>query len=124
MSEILSERSAESIDVNRLKRVGELLRVLVQVAEPLRDTPNSIPTIDPLVQETFLQVILGKFKLLKSLPVDRESCSEWRESMILPRLIQFILGFKCNWTQGSKEVAKELSDVIFDILLVCQAIVF
>lgn len=119
MSEILSDRTAENIDLNCLRRVGELLRLLVQVSEPLRDTPNSLPVIDPLVQETFLQVILEKLKHLQNCPMDEETCFKWRNCLILPRLIQFILSFKCNWTQGSKEISKELSDVIFDVLLVC-----
>jgi len=119
MSEILSECTAEPITLDCLRRVGELLRVLVQVSEPLRDTPNSIPTIDPLVQETLLQAILGRFNLMQKLPMDEETCHKWRDSLILPRLIQFILGFNCNWSQGSKEISKELSGVIFDVLLVC-----
>src|SRR5258705_6715208 len=108
MSEILSECVAESITLDCLRRVGELLRVLVQVSEPLRNTPNSIPTIDPLVQETFLQAILGRFNLMQKLPMDEETCYKWRDSLILPRLIQFILSFNCNWSQGSKEISKEL----------------
>ena len=116
MSEILT---AESIGLDCLRRVGELLRVLVQVSEPLRDTPISIPMIDPLVQETFLQVILRKFKLMQKNPMDEETCCKLREGLVLPRLIQFILSFQCNWTQGAKEISKELSGVIFDILLVC-----
>jgi len=119
MSEILSECTAESITLDCLRRVGELLRVLVQVSEPLRDTPNSIPTIDPLVQEKFLQAILSRFQLMQKCSMDEETCSKWRDSLVLPRLIQFILSFKCNWSQESKELSKELSGVIFDILLVC-----
>ncbi len=121
MSEILWQY-LESADLDCLRRVGELLRVLVHVSKPFGDAPGLIPTIEPLVQETFLKTILEKFNLLASQNIDEEGCARWKENLILARLIHFVLNFKCTWSPASKEVSKDLCNVIFDLLLVGQVV--
>jgi len=110
MSEILSQHT---IDFECLQQVGELLRILVRVSEPFRTVPSSIPAVDPPVQQEFMQAILDKFKLLAN-------CDDlrWKEALILARLLQFILNFKCTWSPGLQQLSAELLNIIFDLLLV------
>lgn len=110
MSEILSQHT---INFECLQQVGELLRVLVRVSEPFRTVPSSIPAVDPPVQQEFMQAILEKFKLLAN-------CDDlrWKEALILARLLQFILNFKCTWSPGLQQLSAELLNIIFDLLLV------
>ncbi|SRR6266540_1970993 len=116
MSEILSQHT---IDIECLQRVGELLRVLVRVSEPFRTVPSSNPAVDPPVQQEFMQAILDKFKVLAN-------CDDlrWKEALILARLLQFILNFKCTWSPGLQQLSADLLDVTFDLLLVSWQLCF
>lgn len=65
-----------------------------------------------------MKTILEKFKHLANHKTDEDIGAQWKENLILARLIQFVLSFKCTWSPVSKDISKDLSNVIFDLLLV------
>ncbi|KAF9528525.1 hypothetical protein CPB83DRAFT_314750 [Crepidotus variabilis] len=120
MNDILTQHNSDAVNVDYLLRVGELLRILVHVSLPFRDTPAVTPAIEPPVQEAFVKTIHSHFKALSGQQTNVEESSHWMTSLtVLSRLLQFILSFKCGWTPKSKDTAHDITKLIFDLMLRC-----
>ncbi|KAJ3781694.1 hypothetical protein GGU10DRAFT_98188 [Lentinula aff. detonsa] len=101
-----------------LGRVGELLRVLTYVAEPLRDNPSDLPILDSNIQTEFFEALSTKFSALVSLlrPPDVEFVDAeplMNACILLARFLQFDLAFRGVWTGGAKIASESLSSNLF-----------
>lgn len=109
----------------RLRRIGELLQVLVYISEPMQQE-SSLPALEPSIQDTFIDALYKSFALLESLllPSDpseggRADASDLTQgTILLARLLQFNLGFRDVWTPKTKETGSSLSMSIFRLALV------
>lgn len=102
-----------------LKRVGELLRVLIHVSQPFRDASATLPTVEPEVLENFIAALESKFKLIET-DLHAETIKPYtiHHLNLLTRLLQFAISFKNTWTTTAKQTCIELSATIFRIALV------
>ncbi|PPQ98440.1 hypothetical protein CVT24_004119 [Panaeolus cyanescens] len=103
-------------------RVGELLRVLVHVSHPLREfNGGPLPTLDAAVQESFLCAVDKLERVLESQIIDEAQRSEQskHDSILLLRLLQFMLSFRTTWTAKSKDYAHQLANSLFRFCLHC-----
>lgn len=102
------------------QRVGELLRVLVHVSLPFRDSSAVSLVVEPEVQETFIAALEGKFKAIEYEILSNDSTFflSSQRLVLLSRLLQFVLSFRSSWTQKSKEVCINLSTMLFPLTLV------
>ncbi|CAA7259196.1 unnamed protein product [Cyclocybe aegerita] len=101
-----------------LRRVGDLLRVLIHVSQPLRETPNSIPTVETTIHESFLEAVDKGFQALDKAVTDSDIPPECRDNLVLLcRLLQFILSFKFTLTVHSRTLCTNISTIIFRLVL-------
>ncbi|KAF8875798.1 hypothetical protein CPB84DRAFT_1853156 [Gymnopilus junonius] len=118
MTEFLSESQDPTADC--VRRMGDLLRVLVHVSQPCRDTLSSLPTVDSQIQESFAAALDKIFKTYETEMLNNDNELQERQNLVLlSRLLQFILSFKNNWTPKSKEIFIGLSEFIFRLALYC-----
>jgi mediator of RNA polymerase II transcription subunit 12 len=116
MTGLLSGREDET---ESLRRVGEMLRVLVHVSQPFRGPTATLPSVDTAIQEAFIETLDKRLKLLDSQVANRDISVHSPQDFILPcRLLQFILSFRLKWTPKTKELSSNLSAVIFRLALV------
>lgn len=112
----------ESASIVPLKRLGELLRILIHVTVPFQDQPTHLRALDGSLQEEFLKLLHSKIARLEvSLIADQPSAnSEHKIDLILLlRLLQFILNFgETNWSPGMKEAGASITSVLFRLLMV------
>ena len=116
MTELLfdTENEAES-----LRRVGEMLRVLVHVSQPFRGPTATLPSVDTAIQEAFVETLDKRLKVLDSQITNKDTSAHSPQDFILPcRLLQFILSFRLTWTQKTKDLSSNLSTMIFRLTLV------
>ncbi|KAF9484513.1 hypothetical protein BDN70DRAFT_872547 [Pholiota conissans] len=101
-----------------LRRVGELLRVLIHVSRPFKESPAMLLAVEPQVLESFLELLAAKFKDMEPHLLNGSLTLVIRQNFILlSRLLQFALSFKNTWTAKSKEICINLSSVIFQFAL-------
>ncbi|KAF8160920.1 hypothetical protein B0H34DRAFT_795767 [Crassisporium funariophilum] len=111
---------SEPLNADRLRRVGELLRVLVHVSQPFRDAPGTLPVVEPAVQDTFIEALHQKMKILESQIFNDDAPPQSSQDLILPcRLLQFILSFRTTWTPKLKEMCLHISTLLFRLALYC-----
>ena len=109
-----TENEAES-----LRRVGEMLRVLVHVSQPFRGPTATLPSVDTAIQEPFIGTLDKRLKALESQVADKDTLAHSPQDFILPcRLLQFVLSFRITWTPKTKELSSNLSAMIFHLALV------
>lgn len=106
-----------------LKRAGDLLRVLIYVAEPLRDESTQLPSLDAGIQDKFFGALHKQFRdaesLLESHTMSSDHVSQATAGIILlARFLQFDLGFGGVWTGKTKEASSDLFATIFRLTLV------
>lgn len=122
ISELLRDPSTTISLTERFRRVGELLRVLVYVSQPIRDDPALLPSLEPLIQEEFLDSLHTKLAAIDSLLDSNEPSGD--EStlpqglLLVLRLLQFELGFRSAWTPKIKEYCENISRLLFKLALV------
>ncbi|KAF8972899.1 hypothetical protein BDZ97DRAFT_2053658 [Flammula alnicola] len=120
MTDLLLEAQSEpeSSNANCLRRVGELLRVLIHVSRPFRDPPATLLAVDPQVLESFIVAIDWRFKILETNFLSENVQSQFIHNLVLlARLLQFAFSFKNAWTAKSKETCLSLSSLIFRFAL-------
>jgi len=119
---LFSEHHSDTKTSNQecFQRVGGLLRVLVHVSLPFRDSPTLSLVVEPQVQETFIATLEGKFKVIESeiLGSNNTFSLSSQQLVLLSRLLQFVLSFKSSWTPKSKEICINLSTMLFRFTLV------
>ena len=109
-----TENEAES-----LRRVGEMLRVLVHVSQPFRGPTATLPSVDTAIQNAFIETLDKRLKGLDSQVANKDTSAHSPQDFILPcRLLQFILSFRLTWTPKTKDLSSNLSAVIFRLALV------
>ena len=109
-----TENEAES-----LRRVGEMLRVLVHVSQPFRGPTATLPSVDTAIQDAFIETLDKRLKGLDSQVANKDTSAHSPQDFILPcRLLQFILSFRLTWTPKTKDLSSNLSAVIFRLALV------
>lgn len=118
MTGLLSDTENE---VESLRRVGEMLRVLVHVSQPFRDPTATLPTVDTTIQEAFVETLDKRLSVLDldSQAANKDTSAHSPQDFILPcRLLQFILSFRLTWTPKTKDLSSNLSAMIFRLALV------
>ncbi|KAL1745362.1 hypothetical protein HDZ31DRAFT_36596 [Schizophyllum fasciatum] len=102
-----------------LKRSGELLRALVDVATPFRFGPATIQ-LDESLQDDFLAVI---GKVCDSVLGKLNQMGTWEDEetkkavVLLARLVQFVLGFKTPTSAQSRERSAHLVSTLLSLAL-------
>lgn len=114
---------------DKLRRIGELLRALVYIAQPFRKEGPLLLNLDPLVQDDFVVILHDKLSEIKvtleSNPsaqvADREvqSAQISQQVVLLVRLLQFDLGFRGAWTPKLKDLSTTFIKNLFHLALVC-----
>ena len=118
MTGLLSDTENET---EALRRVGEMLRVLVHVSQPFRCPSATLPSVDTATQEAFVEALDKRLKVLDSQIANEDTSTHSPQDFILPcRLLQFILSFRITWTPKTKELSSNLSAIIFRLALVSQ----
>jgi mediator of RNA polymerase II transcription subunit 12 len=116
MTGLLSDTENEA---EALKRVGEMLRVLVHVCQPFRAPTATLPSVDTAIQEAFIEILEKRLKVLDSQMANEDTLAHFPQDFILPcRLLQFILSFRITWTPKTKDLGSNLSAMIFRLALV------
>ena len=116
MTGLLSDTENEA---EALRRVGEMLRVLVHVSQPFRGPTATLPSVDTATQEAFIETLDQRLKVLDPQIVNNDTSAHSTQDFILPcRLLQFILSFRITWTPKTKELSSNLSAMIFRLALV------
>jgi mediator of RNA polymerase II transcription subunit 12 len=116
MTGLLSDTENEA---EALRRVGEMLRVLVYVSQPFRGPTATLPSVDNAIQETFIETLDKRLKVLDSQVANKDTSAHSPQDFILPcRLLQFILSFRITWTPKTKDSSSNLSAMIFRLALV------
>ncbi|KAF8909882.1 hypothetical protein CPB85DRAFT_1435527 [Mucidula mucida] len=101
-------------------RAGESFRILIYVAEPLRQDPSQLPSLNPEIQDAFFSTLCAKFNKVdaESKELDdsrRESFT--RRVILLARLLQFDLGFDGAWTPSTTSQCRGLSQALYRLAL-------
>jgi mediator of RNA polymerase II transcription subunit 12, fungi type len=116
MTGLLSDTENEA---EALRRVGEMLRVLVHVSQPFRGPTATLPSVDTATQEAFIDTLDKRLKVLDSQVANKDTSTHSPQDFILPcRLLQFILSFRITWTPKMKDSSSNLSAMIFRLALV------
>ena len=117
ITEFLSE--SEEPTTECIRRMGDLLRVLIHVSQPCRDVLSTLPAVDSQIQETFGGALENIFKTYEPPMLSNENQLQERSNLVLlMRLLQFVLSFRSTWTTKSKEIYVTLSKIIFRLSLV------
>ncbi|KIM45096.1 hypothetical protein M413DRAFT_441761 [Hebeloma cylindrosporum] len=102
------------------QRVGELLRVLVHISLTFRDSPASSLIVEPQVQDAFIATLENKFKAIEPQALSENNMDSLllnQQLVLLSRLLQFVLSFRCCWTPQSKDACINLSALLFRLTL-------
>nr|VWP02310.1 Non-specific serine/threonine protein kinase (EC [Ganoderma boninense] len=109
------DRTVAGKDPHDLKKcASEILRLMANIVAPLRKD-ESLPQLDPLIQESFFAVLCVKIKkmtetmatLLQN-PWEEEAARGTQAVVFMARMLQFYLGFSITWSQQAKDLAEEL----------------
>ena len=124
----------DMIDViDKLRRVGGLLRALVYIAQPFRKEEGPLLlNLDSAVQDDFVVILRDKLSVIRatltesngSIQVPTSSSEDLsttisQQVVLLVRLLQFDLGFRGAWTPKLKDLSSELTNDLFHLALVC-----
>lgn len=123
MADYLSglQSSINSSSNECIQRVGELLRVLVHVSQPFRNSPADLLTAESGALEAFIGGIVGGFRKMEIHLQNGTLASASADNFILlSRLLQFALSFKHSWTPKAKDTCVSLSSLLFRFALVSQ----
>ncbi|KAF9453917.1 hypothetical protein P691DRAFT_798859 [Macrolepiota fuliginosa MF-IS2] len=125
LQELKSEQMTSALD--KLRRVGELLRALVYIAQPFRKEGPLLLNLDPAVQDDFVAILYDKLSTIKatlesSAPAQaagREDLSSTisQQVVLLVRLLQFDLGFRGAWTPKLKDLSAPFISNLFYLAL-------
>ncbi|KAK0226153.1 hypothetical protein IW262DRAFT_1457387 [Armillaria fumosa] len=105
-----------------LARAGESFRILIYVAEPLRQESAHLPVLDPDVQDMFFSTLCCKFASIEeathnpdAMTVDRTDFTQ--EVVLLARFLQFDLSFEGAWTASTTELSRKLCASLYRLTL-------
>ncbi|KAG5646822.1 hypothetical protein DXG03_002199 [Asterophora parasitica] len=127
ITEIIQDsRSAVQNLSQGFQRAGELLRVLIYIAEPLREGPEPLPLVDTSIQDDFADALASKIHSMEHFATSNYAPEmvggEESEYMVLIlRLMQFELGFRTVWSSKMKEATEKAVSSLFRIAVACGA---
>lgn len=128
MSEMLKDVPATSQPADLLdcvKRLGQLLRVLVHLVESIRAEANALPQLEVNVQDEFIVALWSKLDALETAATasDGIQAPTISESIIfLARLLQFDLGLPGAWTAKAKDISGKMVLTVFKLTVVSLVI--
>jgi mediator of RNA polymerase II transcription subunit 12, fungi type len=104
-------------------RVGQILHILLCVAQPFRGEPPSLLNIDSSVQSELLSALLENLTLLESriAPERRSQHSSYQfvqELTVVLQLLQFELGSHQVWSPEHMQTSSNLCSLLFKLALV------
>ncbi|GLB37302.1 putative transcription mediator complex subunit Med12 [Lyophyllum shimeji] len=109
----------------QFQKVGELLRVLIYVAEPLRQETAPLPEIEGSIQEAFVEALSSKLVSMEhtatSNSIPRRDVEVVQELALVLRLLQFELGFRSVWSPRTKEATEQMASTLFRLTMVYGA---
>ena len=115
-----------------VSKAGDILRLLTNVAEPIRKDAQAKCSLDAWVQGRALQCLHDRlmtlFELMKTDEAQTVGDTVLHDSLqavvFLARVLQFILGFAGTWSQELTTNAESLCSVLFKLILVraCQTL--
>jgi mediator of RNA polymerase II transcription subunit 12 len=116
---------------DKLRRVGELLRALVYIAQPFRKEGPLLLNLDPTTQDDFVTIVHDKLSTIKATLVERSASATQvasgeedlsttisQQVVLLVRLLQFDLGFRGAWTPKLKDLSSSFINNLFHLSLV------
>ncbi|KAF8070344.1 hypothetical protein FPV67DRAFT_1413891 [Lyophyllum atratum] len=124
MADMIRESSSTAeIPSQGFKRAGELLRVLIYVAEPLRRGTAPPPVIEASNQEGFIEALSSKLMSMEPLAtsdgaLDTGGSGLAQEIILILRLLQFELGFRSVWSSKTKEATHQVASSLFRLSMV------
>lgn len=109
-------------DSGSLSRVGQLLRVLIYVAEPLKEG-RLVALLEENVQERILSSLStqlqGAVQKMTAAPREESEREYFNKTLILEcRCLQFVLGLHVSWNARTSAVLEHLRDALFSLALV------
>ena len=109
-----------------VSKAGDILRLLTNVAEPMRKDAQTKCSLEAWVQGRAMQCLHDKLMALFEL-MDTEKAQTVGDAVLhdrlqavvfLARVLQFILGFAGTWSQELTTSAESLCSVLFKLILV------
>jgi mediator of RNA polymerase II transcription subunit 12, fungi type len=123
MKDMLSDvRASEPSCAASLRRLGELLRILIHVTAPFRENSMDDLALDPALQEEFIRMLQLKIARIEEIIGQEQGgviLQQIQNLVLLVRLLQFILNFRePNWAQSMKGTGSELAKVLYRLVIV------
>ncbi|KAK0461037.1 uncharacterized protein EV420DRAFT_1529889, partial [Desarmillaria tabescens] len=120
LTDVLRDPSSDT--GTSLARAGESFRILIYVAEPLRQESAQLPVLDSDVQDMFFSTLCSKFASIEeatrnpdAITVDQTDFTQ--EVVLLARFLQFDLSFEGAWTASTTELSRKLCASLYRITL-------
>lgn len=121
-------RESATAPSENFRGAGELLRVLIYVAEPLRARQVPLPVLETSIQDEFLDAVSSNLVSVESLIASRSNPqpdAKLNQDLILMlRLLQFELGFQNPGSTKTKEASNRLTSSLFRLALVSRIPLF
>src|ERR1700733_1482625 len=121
MTEFVQDLSSSGNTASeKFRRIADLLRVLLHVAQPFQDISTSMPDVESSIQEEFFVSLHKRLQQVEPLTASDTGPGYGlaQETVLMLRLIQFGLGFRNVWWSNSREISDNLSFLLFKLALV------
>ena len=123
IKDLLKDTEVDSPEFTKtLNRVGELLRILIHVTTPFRESCTPLPALNQAVHEQFLETLRSKMAALTSLITSSKlPAGDAHKSnlILLARLLQFIFNFRESaFSPNLKATCHTIANPIFQLALV------
>ena len=107
------------------RKVEDLLRILLHVAQPFQERSAPMPDIEPFIHEEFFTTLHERFLRVESLVSNNESGNGvGQESVLMLRLLQFSLGFRNVWWCNRRDISDNLPSLLFKLALVSNLVTY
>ncbi|KAG6829453.1 hypothetical protein H0H92_004513 [Tricholoma furcatifolium] len=120
ITEIVIE-STRAADGNSFQRAGEILRVLIHIAEPLREKTIPFSSLETSTQDAFIEALFSKLQAVEthitSSGVDADTSDLTQDMVLFLRLLQFEIGFREAWTSRMKDATVKVASLLIKIIV-------
>ncbi|KAF5386158.1 hypothetical protein D9615_002361 [Tricholomella constricta] len=123
ITEIILESRSPIQKLSRgFQRAGELLRVLMYVAEPLREKSVLLPLVETSIQDEFIEALSSKLASMEEFATSNNGSETLeanlaQEMVLILRLLQFELGFRTIWSSKMKEATDKVVSSLFRLAM-------
>lgn len=115
----LEDLSSTSSIRSLLHNVGEALHLICSILQPLRADPSGLPTLEPEVQDAFVDTVKSVTQKLEQQSIDKHVSDDVTDLVvIIARLWQFDLCLPGAWTRRLKENVSEVLVLIVKLAIV------